>query len=58
MKNEEIKIESFVPTGKLNAEIADIKKAISASYDNQKMSKKISEILLSYMDIIKEYLKV
>ena len=57
MKNKEIKIESSVSTGKLNKEVEDIKKFVIASYMSQKMSKKMSEILLTDMDIIKEYLK-
>ena len=57
MKNKEIKITSFVSTGKLNTEVEDIKKFILSSYENRKMTKKLSDILLTDMDIIKEYLK-
>ena len=54
---DEIKIESFVTTAKLKTELNDVEKFVIASAKNQKMPKKLCDILLTDIDIIKEYLK-
>ena len=57
MKNKEVKVESFVTMAKLNADIEDVRKFILTSSKNKEMPKKLCDILLTDIDIIKEYIK-